>query len=142
MCPAGDVRVDALTGDLVIVTPARQSRPNHPAESCPFCPGGLEAPEPYDVRWFVNRWAPLPDGRAEVVLFTSQHDGTLASIGVDGVMRVVALWADRTAALGARDDVEYVLIFENRGREVGATIDHPHGQIYAFDLVPPAPRRE
>ena len=55
--------------------------------------------------------------------------------------RVVDLWAERSAALGARDDVAYVLVFENRGAEVGATIPHPHGQIYAFDAVPPTPAR-
>src|SRR6202044_1999676 len=47
-----------------------------------------------------------------------------------------------SAALGARADVDYVLVFENRGAEVGATIMHPHGQIYAFDFVPEAPLRE
>jgi UDPglucose--hexose-1-phosphate uridylyltransferase len=49
---------------------------------------------------------------------------------------VVDLWTERTAALGAAPDVDYVLIFENRGPAVGATITHPHGQIYAFDHVP------
>jgi UDPglucose--hexose-1-phosphate uridylyltransferase len=33
-----------------------------------------------------------------------------------------------------------VLVFENRGSEVGATISHPHGQIYAYDHVPRRPR--
>jgi UDPglucose--hexose-1-phosphate uridylyltransferase len=49
---------------------------------------------------------------------------------------VIDLWAERTAELGERDDVDYVLVFENRGPEVGATIAHPHGQIYAYDHVP------
>jgi UDPglucose--hexose-1-phosphate uridylyltransferase len=75
------------------------------------------------------------------VLYTSEHDATLASLGVDGVRRVIDLWADRTAALAARDDVDYVLVFENRGAEVGATIEHPHGQIYAYDHVPARPAR-
>ena len=54
--------------------------------------------------------------------------------------KVVDLWAERTEALLARPEIEYVLVFENRGREVGATIDHPHGQIYGYPFVPPAPR--
>jgi UDPglucose--hexose-1-phosphate uridylyltransferase len=33
---------------------------------------------------------------------------------------------------------EFVFIFENRGEAVGATLSHPHGQIYAFDRLPPA----
>ena len=136
---------DDLTGIDVVIVGSRQGRPivtSRSAESatadCPFCPGGVEAPEAYDVRWFVNRWPAMPDDRCEVVLYTPDHDAQLWSLGVEGVRKVVDLWADRTATLGGRDDVDYVLVFENRGPEVGATIAHPHGQIYAFDRVPPA----
>jgi UDPglucose--hexose-1-phosphate uridylyltransferase len=135
-------RVDPLTGATVVVTGDRQARPNLPADPCPFCPGGLEAPEPYQVRWFVNRWPALPEGLSEIVLYSPDHDATLSSIGISGARRVVDLWADRTAVLGARPDVAYVLVFENRGAEVGATIVHPHGQVYAFAEVPPVPARE
>jgi UDPglucose--hexose-1-phosphate uridylyltransferase len=133
-----DVRVDPLTGATTVVTGARQARPNLPSTGCPFCVGGLEAPEPYDVRWFTNRWPAISDGRAEVLLYTPDHSGSWATLGVAGARRVVDLWAARTEALGARDDVAYVLPFENRGPEVGATIAHPHGQLYAFPSVPPA----
>jgi UDPglucose--hexose-1-phosphate uridylyltransferase len=135
---------DPLTGAEVVVVGTRQGRPlvAEPADGCPFCPGGTEAPEPYDVRSFANRWPPLPDGRAEVVLYSPVHEASFASLGITGVRSVVDLWAERTAALGARPDVAYVLLFENRGPEVGATVAHPHGQIYAFDHVPPAPWAE
>ena len=137
-----DLRTDWLTGVRTFVVDSRQDRPNLPAAGCPFCPGGLEAPETYDVRWFPNRWPAMPDDRCEVVLYTPQHDATFWSLGVEGARRVIDLWAERTAALGARPDVEYVLVFENRGAAVGATITHPHGQIYAFEFVPELPRRE
>jgi UDPglucose--hexose-1-phosphate uridylyltransferase len=140
-----DRRTDRLTGEPVVVVGDRQDRPNLPTDDdggCPFCVGGIEAPEPYDVRWFPNRWPPLPDGRAEVVLYSPDHDATLATLPVEQVRRLVDLWAERTRALGARGDVAYVLVLENRGAEVGATIAHPHGQIYAFDEVPPVARAE
>lgn len=133
---------DPLTGARVVVNRSRQSRPNLPAEGCPFCPGGLEAPDDYEVLAFPNRWPALGEGRCEVVLYTPDHDASLWSLGVHGVRRVIDLWTERTRVLGADPDVDYVLIFENRGPEVGATIAHPHGQIYAFDDVPPAPLRE
>ena len=136
-----ELRTDPYTGDVVHVVEARQDRPNLPPTGCPFCVGGLEAPEPYDVFWFPNRWPAMGDERCEVVLYTSQHDATFWSLGVDGIRKVIDLWADRTSALGARDDVEFVLVFENRGAEVGATIAHPHGQIYAYDHVPDRPSR-
>jgi UDPglucose--hexose-1-phosphate uridylyltransferase len=136
------LRTDSRTGARVYVVESRQGRPNLPDGSCPFCPGGLEAPEPYEVRWFRNRWPSMPAGRCEVVLYTPSHDATFWSLGADGARRVVDLWVERTAALGARPDVAYVLVFENRGSEVGATISHPHGQIYAFEFVPEVPLRE
>ena len=137
-----EVRTDALTGAQVAVAASRQSRPNRPTEDCPFCVGGLEAAEPYDVKAFPNRWPSFPDARCEVVLYAPEHDATFWSIGVDGASKVIDLWADRSAALGGRDDIAYVLVFENRGAAVGATIPHPHGQIYAYDVVPPAPATE
>lgn len=164
MSDGNEFRRDPLTGEWVAIVAHRQARPNladepaTTAEGCPFCPGGLEAPEPYDVRAFPNRWPPfrpgppvvddptatrLPAvGAAEVVLYTPRHVGSLATIGTDGARRVVDLWAERTAALLARPEVAAVLVFENRGTLVGATIPHPHGQIYAFPFVPPALRTE
>ena len=158
----GEMRRDVLTGDWINVVGHRQSRPNLPDDGCPFCVGGLEAPEPYDVRWFANRWPALAPGApvdfaaaeargsssvpavgaCEVVLFSPQHGESLASLGTGQVRKVIDVWAERTEALLARPEIEYVLVFENRGREVGATIDHPHGQIYGYPFVPPAPEHE
>jgi UDPglucose--hexose-1-phosphate uridylyltransferase len=132
-------RFDPHLGTRVHVVGARQGRPNLPSSGCPFCVGGLEAPSPYDVHWFANRWPAMEGDRCEVVLYTSDHDATFWSLGVDGARKVIDLWAGRTTELGARDDVDHVLVFENRGAEVGATISHPHGQIYAYDHVPDRP---
>lgn len=140
--PTTDLRIDRHTGRRTYVVGSRQNRPNRPATSCPFCPGGLEAPDVYDVRAFPNRWPALGEGRCEVVLYTPQHDATFWSLGVPGARRVIDLWAERSACLGREPGVGYVLVFENRGAEVGATISHPHGQIYAFDDVPDLPRLE
>jgi UDPglucose--hexose-1-phosphate uridylyltransferase len=160
--PPGEFRFDPLTREWVNIVGHRQTRPNLPDTACPFCIGGLEAPEPYDVRWFTNRWpalapgAPLDlvaavaagttrlsaPGACEVVLFSPEHTQSLATLPVAAVRKVIDLWAERSEALLARPEVQYVLVFENRGREVGATIDHPHGQIYAYPFVPPAPARE
>jgi UDPglucose--hexose-1-phosphate uridylyltransferase len=81
-------------------------------------------------------------GAAEVVLYSPEHDATLASLGEVQVRKVVDLWAERTEALLARPEIAYVLVFENRGAEAGATIPHPHGQIFGFPFVPQAPAKE
>lgn len=135
-------RIDPLTGVAVQVTRSRQTRPNRPTSSCAFCVGGTEAPEPYEVKAFTNRWPSYPDDRCEVVLYAPDHDAQLADLPSDQVRKVVDLWAERTAALGSRPDLAYVLVFENNGAEVGATIPHPHGQIYTYPEVPPLPATE
>lgn len=137
-----ELRIDPLTGVQVQVTGTRQHRPNRPADGCPFCVGGTEAPEPYDVKAFSNRWPSFPDDRCEVVLYAPDHDARLSTLPPAHVRKVVDLWDERTAALGARSDLAYVLVFENNGAEVGATIGHPHGQIYGYPDVPPLPLTE
>ena len=136
-----DVRTDPWLGTVVHVVASRQHRPNLPSESCPFCVGGIEAPEPYTVKVIPNRWPPMPDDRCEVVLYSSDHRARLATLDANSLSLLIDSWTARTEALGSRDDVDYVLIFENSGGDVGATINHPHGQIYAFDHVPDRPHR-
>lgn len=137
-----ELRIDPLTGAHVVVTPWRQRRPNLPEGPCPFCPGGLEAPGPYDVRHIPNRWPALPDGRHEVVLHSPDHSASFITMGQDHAARVVERWSARTAALGSRADVAYVFVFENRGRAIGSTIEHPHSQVMAFGRTPPIPAAE
>ncbi|MBV9381669.1 MAG: galactose-1-phosphate uridylyltransferase [Streptosporangiaceae bacterium] len=80
-------------------------------------------------------------GRCEVVCFTSDHEASFASLPEKRVRTVVEAWADRTEALGALPGIEQVYCFENRGEEIGVTLHHPHGQIYAFPFVTPRTAR-
>ncbi len=137
-----ELRIDPLTGVHVQVTGSRQTRPNRPTTDCAFCVGGTEAPDPYVVKAFKNRWPSFPDERCEVVLYAPDHAARLPHLPAEHVRLVVDLWAERTAALGARDDLASVLVFENNGPEVGVTLPHPHGQIYSYPDVPALPATE
>ncbi|HZP47860.1 MAG TPA: galactose-1-phosphate uridylyltransferase [Vicinamibacterales bacterium] len=81
-------------------------------------------------------------GACEVVVFTQDASASLGRLPLRHVELIVDVWADRYVELGSRDDVAYVYPFENRGVEVGVTLHHPHGQIYAYPFVPPVPARE
>jgi len=76
-------------------------------------------------------------GRCEVVCFTAEHDASFADLSMRRIGTVLEAWADRTRVLGALPGVRHVYCFENRGEEVGVTLHHPHGQVYAFPFVPP-----
>jgi len=80
-------------------------------------------------------------GQCEVVVFDQDPQGSLGRLPLDHVELLLQVWGERTERLGAREDVQYVLPFENRGAEVGVTLHHPHGQIYAYPAVPPVPAR-
>jgi UDPglucose--hexose-1-phosphate uridylyltransferase len=80
-------------------------------------------------------------GKCEVVVFTQDPKASLGALPLRHIDLLLHVWGDRTRALGERGDIQYVLPFENRGAEVGVTLHHPHGQIYAYPLVPPVPAR-
>jgi UDPglucose--hexose-1-phosphate uridylyltransferase len=80
-------------------------------------------------------------GRCEVVCFSQDHSGSFASLTPAQAAIVMAAWTDRSAALAALPGVEQVYCFENRGKEIGVTLTHPHGQIYAYPFVTPRTSR-
>lgn len=80
-------------------------------------------------------------GKCEVVVFTQDSRSSLGSLPVDHIALLLEVWGERTRELGAHDSINYVLPFENRGVEVGVTLHHPHGQLYAYPFIPPVPAR-
>ncbi|WP_306514931.1 galactose-1-phosphate uridylyltransferase [Corynebacterium sp.] len=75
-------------------------------------------------------------GRCEVVCFTSDSQASFRDLPFHRARTVVEAWAHRTKELSALPGIEYVYPFENRGEEIGVTLQHPHGQIYAYPFVP------
>lgn len=159
---AGQLRYDALVDDWVAMAAARHNRTfQPPRDECPLCPTGRgtvpsEIPEhDYQVVAFENRFpsyaaqadtSPGPadpllaqrpaHGRCEVVCFTSDHDASFGQLTQPQARQVVEAWADRTAELNALPEVQQVFAFQNRGEQIGVTLHHPHGQIYAYPYVP------
>ncbi|MGW4910227.1 galactose-1-phosphate uridylyltransferase [Streptomyces sp. NPDC004270] len=140
-----EIRRDPLLGDQVAIASHRQGRTYHPpADQCPLCPTKgdrlSEIPDSsYDVVVFENRFPSLAgdSGRCEVVCFTSDHDASFASLTEEQARLVLDAWTDRTSELSHLPSVQQVFCFENRGEEIGVTLGHPHGQIYAYPFTTP-----
>ena len=155
-----ELRYDPMLETWVTIASHRQDRTYLPADdACPFCPSKpdrlTEIPESgYDVVVFENRFpayssaadweTPLQDepyvtregiGRCEVICFTPDHDASFADLSPSHARLVLEAWVDRTAALMRQPGVMQVYCFENRGREIGVTEKHPHGQIYGYPFV-------
>jgi UDPglucose--hexose-1-phosphate uridylyltransferase len=146
-----ELRFNELRGEEVVYAIHRQDRTFLPArEHCPLDatrPGGpqTEIPFPsFEIAVFDNRFPAFepPVGAAEVVVYTDEHDGSFGSLEPERAEALMWVWRHRYMELGAREDVDYVMIFENRGVEVGVTLHHPHGQIYGYPFLPPIPARE
>lgn len=80
-------------------------------------------------------------GRCEVVCFSPEHEGSFGTQTLSRARTVIEAWAHRTAALSTLPGVQQVFPFENRGRDIGVTLPHPHGQIYAYPYVTPRTER-
>lgn len=164
--PAGShMRWQPLRGEWVVYATHRQTRTFlPPPEYNPLLPTAdpanpTEVPGcAWDVAVFDNLYpsltaAPGPApaslvatapgvGACEVVVFSRDPHGSLGGLPLAQLELILEVWADRTRDLAARGDIAYVFPFENRGVEVGVTLHHPHGQIYAYSFVPPIPARE
>ena len=163
-----ELRYNPLLGEWTATATHRQDRTFlPPPDFCPLCPtkpGGFptEIPEAdYDIAVFENRFPSLmpnpPEpavegselypvapsfGECEVVVYSPNHDSTLAQERVGQIYKLVQVWTDRFRELSALEFVKYVFIFENKGEAIGVTLHHPHGQIYAYPFVPPRVLRE
>lgn len=135
-------------------------------EHCYLCPGneragGVKNPKYEDNLLFTNDFSALLEdtptesmdekgllvaqterGICKVLCFSPRHDLTLPRMPVDKIGKVIRLWQEQYRELGALPYINYVQIFENRGAMMGCSNPHPHGQIWASEMVPDLPARE
>lgn len=156
-----ELRWNPTTREWVSTASHRQERPLMPSDWCPFCPGSGRVPDHYDVMIYPNDFpafsipAPVPAiegddfyrvrpslGKCDVVLYHPDHHTSLPQLSIAHLTLLVRLWRRRLKELAALRGIRYVLIFENRGAVIGVTMPHPHGQIYAFPLIPPRVAQE
>ncbi|WP_147820791.1 UDP-glucose--hexose-1-phosphate uridylyltransferase [Salidesulfovibrio onnuriiensis] len=145
--------------------PDRSARPRYD-KGCYLCPGNERAggehnPEYTGTFVFTNDFAALlpevpglepqdddllraepESGVCRVICFSPRHDLSIPRMTREQVTRVVDLWISEFRDLGARRDIGYVQIFENRGSVMGCSNPHPHGQIWATKSVPMIPGAE
>ncbi len=160
----GELRLDPLVNEWVAMASHRQGRVFlPPKELCPLCPSTSEnltevPEEDFEVVVFDNKspslrppvgdWA-LPDmagpdtdtgsaaGKCEVICFTADHGQSFKDLSTERIRVLLEAWIDRTRELSQEKFIQHITPFENRGEEVGVTLAHPHGQIYAYSYIPP-----
>ncbi|NLY20363.1 MAG: galactose-1-phosphate uridylyltransferase [Tissierellia bacterium] len=150
-----ELRYNPLLDDWTMVSADRSKRPDMPKDYCPFDPGSGKVPDVYDVLKYDNDFPilsqnpPEPDkigselyktdysyGKCDVILYSPDHYASLHELDVNHIVKLVNLWEERFIELSKDEKIVYVFPFENRGKEVGTTMPHPHGQIYGYSKMP------
>jgi UDPglucose--hexose-1-phosphate uridylyltransferase len=151
-----ELRYNPVSNEWVMVASHRQSRPQMPHGWCPFCPGSGRVPDAgFTTLRYQNDFPalstspPEPDdvagpmfmakpayGRCEVLLYSEEHNATLAGLPDAHVREIARMWRECYVDMAADPGIEYVFIFENKGDVVGVTMPHPHGQAYGYSFVP------
>jgi len=134
-------------------------------EDCPFCPGNESKTPPslfsiekngvWSLRVVPNKFAALQShltterkhegrflkadgfGIAEVVIETSFHNRTIATMDLEEVRNTVMAYKERYIALSKTSRIDLITIFRNYGERAGTSLEHPHSQIIATPIVPP-----
>jgi UDPglucose--hexose-1-phosphate uridylyltransferase len=160
IAPARGKRPSDFTKDVV----KREPLPPHKAD-CPFCTGneGM-TPEPvyvmpnkenWKIRVVPNKFAALQPGLAptrtqvgsflaakgfgiaEVVVETTDHNKSIATMDLIEVAGVLKAYRVRHQEIAKDENINLVTIFRNHGPRAGTSLEHPHSQIIATPIVPP-----
>ncbi len=151
----GELRRNPVSGRISIVAPARASRPAADPGAgptlCPFCAGNesLTPPEVdalrpdggapdgpgWRVRVVPNKY-PAIEGRHEVIVHAPAHGAELEDLGDEALAEVLGMWQRRIAAQ-LEGGAAAVTVIGNVGAGSGASLEHPHEQLFATPLVPP-----
>jgi len=132
--------------------------------NCYLCPGNIRAGGAVNPKYkstfvFTNDFsALLPDsitgefversllisqgvkGTCRVICYSPKHNLTLPEMTLPDICKVIELWMDQISELGIQ--YRWVQVFENKGEIMGCSNPHPHGQIWAQNVIPNEPARE
>jgi len=166
-----DIRIDDMTGNMVIYSSYRNKRPHDNrkvsvkveekpvhSETCPFCVGnehmcGESQDEiSLDDKWLVksvlNKF-PILDmstdeiyGQHEVIVESTRHNAGYFEMGQDEFANIFKIYQMRSKALSQVEGISYINIFKNSGANSGASLDHPHSQIISMNVIPPELEKE
>ena len=146
--------------DFAPRSPAVESDPSRP---CPFCAGGPEAvpaigssaefdpdscivPNRYpafdgEESLAVRNFGPVhvqaeASGIHELFIYSSDHRANLGQLNDDEIATIMHLLRKRFVEHATEPHIRYTQAIVNHGREAGASLAHPHGQLLGMPFVP------
>ncbi len=157
----GRLRWNQMLGEWVIITPDRADRPFQEKDhKCPFCVEQMPEWGDKGVITIENKYPSLNEsvgmvpldtdivleapayGACRVLLYTKDHNKQFEDLSAEQAELVLGEYLSVFEELENMRGIAYVFQFENRGRSIGTSLDHPHAQVYALPFVPPRIQRE
>ncbi|MBL7054097.1 DUF4931 domain-containing protein [Patescibacteria group bacterium] len=158
-----EIRKDYFLDKHVIITPQRSSRPRSTTsktiflkkKACPFCPSKIEKDlikkkyifdnkntKQWDIMVLKNKYPiveisnPKAYGESEIIIETPIHKKELAQLELKQIKNLLEVYKDRISTLSKIPNIDYILVFKNKGGKAGASLVHAHSQVFASSLLP------
>ena len=145
--------------------PRTQQVESDPERSCPLCPGAdreeaplfesVDANGNWKMRVIPNRYPAFEgdeslavrnlgpvhvmaeaSGTHEVFVFQPEHTQRLDMFSDEVIANLMATLKSRFVAHANTPNIRYTQAIVNHGREAGASLAHPHGQLLGLPFVP------
>jgi UDPglucose--hexose-1-phosphate uridylyltransferase len=155
------LRWNPLLGEWVIITRRRADRPfQEPEGECPFCHENQETKGEWDVLTVNNKYPALDStvgaipldekivmeapahGHCKIIILSPNHGDKIEFMGNNQLEKVLQEYLRIFKELDGEIGIEYIMEFENRGKSIGVSLDHPHAQVYALPFIPPRIKQE
>lgn len=159
-----EIRKDYFLDKYVIITPGRSKRPRDIKEQtvltrtsvCPLCTENIKKEKVLEeIKIGRDRIISVANifpavtldnkkayGKQEVIIETTEHNKELAELSEENIEGVLKMYAQRTEAISKIKNIDYILCFKNQGSKAGASIIHPHSQVFATEMLPPEIQEE
>jgi len=147
-----EIRFDAINGDWIFVSPARSKRPfqylapqvNSKTDECPFCNVGKMTPKPVGnfngIQIIPNLYPAVSQETKKgygfhYLVVLPDHNTQISDLSQEGMENLVDAYNKVSKDLSADSKIKFVSVFNNYGKEAGASLVHPHSQIIASSVV-------
>jgi UDPglucose--hexose-1-phosphate uridylyltransferase len=155
------LRFNPFLGEFILVVPHRSKRPfQEEGRQCPFCPGQPETKGQRKVLTIPNRFPSLTldsgllpldteivmeapaYGLCKVIILSRNHNEQIEHMDKAQLQLVFNEYLKVFKEIDNIEGISYVYQFENRGKSIGVSLNHPHAQVYAFPFIPPLIEKE
>lgn len=147
-----EIRFDATNGDWIFVSPARSKRPfqylaqqvNVKTAECPFCNVGKMTPKPignFNGIQIVPNLYPAINQETKngygfhYLVVLPDHNTQVSDLPQEGMENLIDAYSNVYKDLAFDPKIKFISVFNNYGKEAGASLVHPHSQIIASSVI-------